>query len=225
MKLTLSFSLLIIFLHLSSCKTIDMVLHPDRYIEIEKCIDEPIVTIFKIDTVKIVNNSGIVNEAIAGHPLTKQLKFTRIGQSYSFKSGESLEIISDGINFSNATFDIETNEVTKEIKLTLVDKNFSKVILTSKCQTIERYDISIIPKIEVAKGLDPEQIVVTPMFDDSCNKIGYQIRYGSEERGCGKVAKKVLKRFNECVDKGPTPPSGGISEKCRIRKKLGLPCK
>lgn len=185
-----------IILLLNSCKSVDMFFHPDNYIS----RDTPREKEYIYDTIRISNSNGEIREAsLTGIKPNKQLVFTSIGQTYNFKSGESIEIVSDGVDFSKTTFDIETNDETKEIKLKLVDKDFSKVYLDSKCQTIVRTGIEFVPKIEVAKGLDPEQIVVTPIFDDDCNRIGFQIRYGSTERGCRKEAKEVLDHFKDCA--------------------------
>ena len=206
-------------LMLTSCKNLDLFFHPSDYIP----RDTPREKEYIYDTIRIYNNNGEIRDALTGDKPSRQLIFTNIGQTYTFKSGDLVEIISDGVDFSKTTFDIETNEETNDIKLRLVDKDYSKVYLDSKCQTIRRTGIDYIPKIEVAKELKPEQIVVTPIFDDDCNKIGYQIRYGSVERGCKKEAKDVLEKFNECT-KIINPPKPKILDKCRLKRKLGIPC-
>lgn len=214
--------ILIIFsviLFLNSCKSLEILLNPDNYIQ----RDEPKVVEIIYDTIKIWNVDGEIKDPLPGMRPTKQIIFNSIGQSYTFKSGEIIEIVSDGVDFSKATFDIETNQETNEIILKLVDKDFSKVYISNKCQTILRSGIDFIPKIELAKGLDPEQIVITPVFDNKCNKIGFQIRYGSIERGCKKEAEEVIKRFNECVKKRSVIKSQNYD--CGLRIKLGIPCK
>lgn len=216
-KITVVISIL---LFLGSCKTVDMILHPNRYIE----RDSPREKEYIYDTIRISNNQGQIEDAVAGFKPQKQLIFTKIGQSYNFKSGESIEIISDGVDFSNTTFDIETDENTKEIKLKLIDKDISKVYLDKKCQTIIRTGIDFVPKVEVAKGLDPEQIIITPIFDNACNKMGYEIRYGSSESGCRKEAKKVLDDFKRCTNTTTPPPPPPPPPKCRLKRKLGIPC-
>lgn len=210
----------VIFL-LNSCKSVDMFFNPNNYIP----RDTPREKEYIYDTIRISNSSGEIREAaVSGIKPNKQLVFTSIGQTYTFKSGETIEIVSDGVDFSKTTFDIETNDVTKEIKLKLVDKDFSKIYLESKCQTIVRTGIDYVPKIEVAKGLDPEQIVVTPIFDDDCNRTGFQVRYGSSERGCKKEAKEVLSRFNDCAKKVNPPLPPPPCPECRLKRKLGIPC-
>ena len=58
-----------------------------------------------------------------------------------------------------------------------------------------------IPQVRLPAGAAPEQVVVTPIVNERCEIYGYQIRYGSEERGCKSVAKEVLKRFGKCFSK------------------------
>lgn len=220
------FVLLSVSLSLVSCRSLDIILNPNNYVK----RDHPIEKEYIYDTVILNNNNGTLtasNKGITGIKPSRQLIFTNIGQSYTIKNGEVIEIISKGINFAQATFDVETNEETNEIKIKLVDKELTKIYIQKKCQSIIRTGINVIPKIEVAKDLNPEQIVITPIFDDICNVIGYQIRYGSVERGCKSEAAEVLKRFNECAQKTQTINNVSkikINERCRLRKKLGLPC-
>jgi len=218
-KIIFVISVILIF---TSCQSIDMLLHPNNYTQKKN----PVIKEYIYDTVKISNFNGELTEpASPGIKPSKQLVFTETGQSYIFKPGETIEIISAGIDFGTSTFDIETNEDTKEIKLTLIDKNNAVVSLTSKCQTIVRTGIDFIPRIELAKDLNPEQVVITPIFDNNCIVIGYQIRYGSTERGCIKEAKEMLTRFQDCV-KNPTKSTGSpkISSDCQLKRKLGIPC-
>ncbi len=216
-----NFLILIMIILLSGCTTWDMMVHPGNYIP----RDTPREKEYIYDTIRITNDNGsITSAAISGLKPAKQLTFSKIGQQYSFKQGETIEIISDGVDFSQTTFDIELNEESKEIELKLVDKDYSKVQLTSKCQTIVRTGIEYVPKIEIAKGLKPEQIIVTPLCDGAGSKIGYEIRYGSEERGCRKEAKQGLLGFKKCRD--DEPPHGGKPgpDPCKLKRKLGIPC-
>mgnify|MGYP005821494989 CR=1 FL=1 len=210
-----------VMLTLTSCQSIDMFLHPENYMP---RTNTPMEKELIYDTVWVSNVDGEIKESIAGIKPSKRLVFSRVGQSYTFKQGETIEVVSEGADFSNSTFDIETNEDTKDIKLTLVDKINSKVVLESKCQTVMRTGIDYVPKIEVSKGLSPEQIVVTPVFDNYCNPIGYQIRYGSTERGCRKEAKDILNRFQDCSKNKPANNIKTISDDCRLKSKLGIPC-
>lgn len=217
--ITTFFCLILIFIN--GCKTTDMIFHPDDFVK----RDSPRQFVYIHDTITIYNDQGEITSVLKGVPVNKKLVFTSVGESYTFKSGEAIEVIMDGIDFSVASFDIITDDNTEDITLKLVDKAFTKVKLESKCQTIVRTGIDYVPKIEIAQGLKPEQIVVTPIFDDSCYTIGYQIRYGSTERGCRKEAKEVLTRFKKCVEgKIYNGKRDNKKDPCRIKRKLGIPC-
>lgn len=220
-SMKVKFLLLILLSTLISCRTFDMILHPNDY---TKRDDNPTVKEIIYDTVKVINDNGNILTAVTGLP-TKRIIFTKIGQSFSFKNGETVEIVLDGIDFAKVTFDIETDLETQDVTLKLVDRDFSKVVLTSKCHTIRRMGNLSIPKIEVASGLKPEQVVITPLFDNSCMVSGYEIRYGSEERGCKEAAKRTLSTFYDCT-KGQNKQTIKSSTKspCSYLRKLGLPC-
>ncbi len=205
---------------LISCRTLDMIFHPSDY---AKRDERPIIAEIVYDTIKVTNKDGNISTAVTGLP-TKRITFTRIGQSFSFKNGETVEMVFEGVDFSIATFDIETNLETQDVTIKLADRDFSKVILTSKCQTIKRIGNFSIPKIEVSAALKPEQVVVTPLFDDSCVVVGYEIRYGSEERGCKTAAMQTLTAFYDCTKSQNKKPTSSPKSPCNYLKKLGLPC-
>lgn len=213
--------ILTILLLANSCKTIDMVFNSDNYIRRDGIRDVEI----RYDTVWLNNNDGNVSNAVvAGIKPTKKIVFDKIGQSYTLYPDETIELITDGVDYNNAAFDIITDVSTKNITLKLIDKDNAKVILTKKCETVERFGIDFVPKIEVAEGLDPEQIVVTPLFDNNCIRTGYEIRYGSIESGCKKEAKNILKRFNDCTGKNQSKQKTKIKDDCKLLRKLGIPC-
>jgi hypothetical protein len=157
--------------------------------------------IYLRDTIKVAMNNDMLEEVYTGARVTKTIVFTDEGQSTTFKEGEPVELIFDGLDMSKYSLDIKHNRSTGEITFSVVDNEDTKVILTEKCEVVERRNTSYLPMIEVAEDLNPEQIIITPIFDNDCNQLGYQIRYGSEERGCRKVALPVLKRFSDCANK------------------------
>lgn len=212
----------ITILSLISCRTLDMIFHPEDYIKRD---EHPTITEIIYDTVKVTNNEGNITTAVTGLP-TKRVTFTKIGQNFTFKNGETVEILLLGVDLAKATFDIETNLETKEVTIKLVDRDFSKVFLSSKCQTIKRIGGFYVPKIEVSPDLKPEQIVITPLFDEDCQVNGVEIRYGSEERGCKEIAKKTLADFIRCSGNQKKLPSQTLQPKspCSYLRKLGLPC-
>lgn len=184
--------------------------------------DAPIETEIIRETIYVNNVDGNLKAVPAGSH-NKILTFSQIGQEYWIKKGENIAIETDNIDFSIASFEFETSEKNQDILMKLVDKDSYRVLLSRKCQTIVRMGTNFIPKIEVQEGLDPEQVVVTPLFDDDCNKVGHEIRYGSTERGCSNVAFSNLKRFRECT--GKTIRSSDPCRDASLCRKLGLnPC-
>ncbi|MEJ5286803.1 MAG: hypothetical protein CH6_1641 [Candidatus Kapaibacterium sp.] len=206
-------------LTLSGCKFIDFVLHPDQYHKSSKVR----VTEYVYDTIKVANKDGNVTTAVAGLP-NKRVVLSEIGQSFTIKKGEIVEFIFN-IDVADATLDITTDLETNDITFKLVQKDTAKVYLTSKCQTVKRYQVGAVPAVEVSPNLRPEQIISTPLFDNNCQMIGYEIRYGSEERGCKKEASEALKRFVECTKYGFKPTNPQQKKRPCVNELLGLPCK
>ncbi len=212
---------IIILISLNSCKTVDMILNSDNYIKRDGVKEVEI----RYDTVIVTNNEGsLTSGVVAGINPKRKIIFDKIGQSYTFVSGETIELITDGVDFGKSAFDVITNGNSNDITIKLIDIEMDKVKLTSKCETIERNGIDFIPKIEVAEGLDPEQIVITPLFDNNCVRTGYQVRYGSSERGCKKEAADVLDRFKKCAGKNQSKQKTKIKDDCIRLRKLGIPC-
>ncbi|MCX7909903.1 MAG: hypothetical protein N2560_10380 [Ignavibacteria bacterium] len=176
----------------------------------------------------VKNNNGnlVLNTAEPGYP-TKKFVFYEAGQTCTLRNGERIELVFENIDFNMYTFEIETDLATQELTLKLVNIEETRVFLSSKCQTIKRMVVGKLPKIELASNLNPEQIVITPLFDDTCNVIGYEFRYGSEESGCKAFAKQTLQKFNDCTKKRTNKTSSSTQKKkvpCP-NELLGLPCK
>lgn len=151
------------------------------------------------DTLSIKNING---EIVSGINKSNPLIFSKIGQEYKFKNGEDVQLIISGIDMEDATFDIITDNLTKDVTIKLVDKRNSKVVFTKKCQTINRYNVESLPSIQINKNLPVEQVIFTPIFDDNCNLIGFQMRYGSQERGCNdSITNEIYRKFIFCTDK------------------------
>lgn len=151
------------------------------------------------DTVIIKNNFG---EVVPGTSVDKELIFSKIGQELKFNNGEEVKLIIKNVDMNTATFEVMTDEATKEVTIRLVDKNNSVIVFTKKCQTINRYNIEVLPKIKLLPELAKEQVISTPIFDENCNIIGFQMRYGSQERGCrDEETNNIYRRFMFCVDK------------------------
>jgi len=134
-------------------------------------------------------------------PRTESLQ--SIGDEIVMKYGESVLIVIDSLNPTAVTIESIVDEATKTVTLRVVDKDKDVVMLTHKCQTVDRIGGGAVafPKINIAEGLALEQVVVTPMCDDKNRLAGYSIRYGAEERGCHVQAQAGLKSFHRCFDK------------------------
>lgn len=79
----------------------------------------------------------------------------------------------------------------------------SKIIkLEKQCETIRWMDPYYLPKITVSEKLEVHQIVITPIMNSKCQKLGYEIRYGSQEvGGCKIEAKEVYDKYYNCIDR------------------------
>ncbi len=140
---------------------------------------------------------------------------SRVGDEVVMNYGEAIFLVLDSLNPAEVTIESTIDETTKTVTLRVVDKNNDIVLLTHKCQTVDRIGggATEFPRIQLAEGLTPEQVVVTPMCDEKNRMAGYSIRYGSEERGCQIQAQASLKSFHRCGDK-PTPePKKGAKNK------------
>ena len=216
--------ILSIALLVNSCDAFDHLMNPDRWVK----RDSPIETVIAPAEIIVSNDTGELGGDIPGVEPKKLIHFTNIGQEYTLKNGEEFKLsYSNSINFAYTTFDVIAND-DNSITIKLVDKDTSRVFLKSKCQIIKRQGIDFIPKIEIAKGLDPEQVIITPIFDDNCVKLGYEVRYGSIEKikgvagGC-REGKKVYNNFKNCLDGKSSPKPLGNGD-CSLCRKLGLPC-
>ena len=179
--------------------------------------------VYVIDTVYIKNDGG---EVISGVRPSRQLKFSKIGQEYKFQNGESIEVILDSIDMNTMTLDMVTDEATKEITLKLIHKDSARVFISERCQTVNRYNTNFIPKVELAKGVPMEQVVSTPICDDDCNVIGYQIRYGSIQGGCRDMeTTQIFRKFKDCQKDGKVSnakSSNKLTDRERLLRKLGF---
>lgn len=160
----------------------------------------------------VLTEDTVVTQATAGGLVYAPAKaktpartesLSEIGDEVTMKYGESVILVLDSLNPANVTIESFIDESTKSVTLRVVDRDKDVVILTHKCQTIDRIGggAPVFPKIQLVEGLTPEQVVVTPMCDDKNRLAGYSIRYGSEERGCDVQAQAGLKSFHRCFDK------------------------
>jgi len=162
------------------------------------------------DTVAVVATGGGLSYAQSSKSKTptRVESLSKVGDEVEVKYGEALLLVLDSLNPGQMTIESIIDESTKTVTLRVVDKSADVVVLTHKCQTIDRVGGGAIefPRIQLAEGLTPEQVVVTPMCDDKNRMAGYSIRYGSEERGCSIQAQAGLRSFHRCGDKPKPEP-------------------
>ncbi|MBM2815746.1 MAG: hypothetical protein HW421_2508 [Ignavibacteria bacterium] len=117
---------------------------------------------------------------------SKEIVFDHLGQSATFKIGQPIILHMINLDPENtdivSKFDYSTGEVTLRVE-TLFDKG--EIRLDNHCQIIN-IGLGDIPKIVPGKGIDKQQIVITPRMDDDCRTIGYEVRAGTIESGCVK---------------------------------------
>ena len=164
------------------------------------------------DTLAIVydvNENKFTTASVGGETiLTIDL---RPGQIYKVEPGKPLDLVFRSINLSVYTLFSRYNEKEDVVELGLVRTAAHKIELNSQCETIRWMDPYYVPKIEVSDELKVHQIVITPIMDDNCEKKGYEIRYGSQDRGgCRSEAEEVFKRYVRCTG-NPKPTSKRIS--------------
>ncbi len=149
----------------------------------------------------------IAGEEIQSKTPNKILLFSSVGETHNFKRGDIVEVITQGINFEDNTFYYTFDKNSDLISMSLKPREACDVKLINKCAVVTWNDPNNIPTIKLADNMKPEQIIITPLFDEDCQRSGYQIRYGSTERGCYSVAKKVLEDFRECIEKNKVRPT------------------
>lgn len=178
-----------------------------------------------LDTVSVRSSDGVLT--LDQTPIKGRLRtfvLSVAGDQAVFYQGEQVGLITSNIDFSQYTIQTTTDKSTNEVTMKVVSLNEIRVYLQRKCDVVEIFNVSQLPQIEIAPGLSPEQIIITPRFekiDKKCYQVGYQIRYGSEENGCSNQAKKVLQDFKGCTSSEPKRRS---TSSC-LRALFGVPCK
>jgi len=148
------------------------------------------------DTVVVrVQDTALVETR--GERPSRVIIFSYPGQEVTFKVGEVIRIVLDGVDLARSRLEGDFTG-SGYVKLRLVNQS-DPVKLKSKCQTIRILQLSI-PTIEVSPEIQGrEQVIVTPVYNKQCEQVGYEIRYGSTERGCWQQAKQVLEEFQRCT--------------------------
>ncbi len=170
------------------------------------------------DTVAAQATAGGLTYTTVSKPKTppRTESLSKVGDEIVMKYGEAIFIVLDSLNPAEVTIESVIDETTKTVMLRVIDKSKDVVILTHKCQTVDRVGggATEFPRIQLADGLTPEQVVVTPMCDEKNRMAGYSIRYGSEERGCQVQAQASLRSFHRCGENvKPDPKKTSAKQK------------
>lgn len=169
-------------------------------------IFKPKVSEIITDTVYVqVNNEGEISyiEPLAALKAQKPYILSKDYDFITINANEKIKIIVDNIDFCSSTLKVEKFDDNNKIKISVLPIT-TEIVLENKCQVQKWYDPYVLPSISIkdkivgGKKEKDQQIVITPIYNKNCERIGFQIRYGSIERGCAKEGKKVVEEFNKC---------------------------
>lgn len=189
---TRMYSLLLFVLAATACNTVQL---PEEYVS--------------GNVVLAVDTDGTFTRRTQSRSAVQDVVFRSERDRAEFFVGDPIRIHAENIDFGNYTFKtvITKNQSGRDkVTMTLERVLENTIRLEEKCQTIFWNNPYYTPVIEISSALQPEQIVLTPVFNDNCRRIGYEIRYGSTERGCVKQAREKLEQFKRCVESDHTPP-------------------
>jgi len=129
------------------------------------------------------------------------------GEIFRISPNTPYHLILDGIDFSVYTLFSKYNEKENYVELGVIRPTSNAIKLENQCETIRWMDSYKVPNIEVGENLEVHQIIITPIMNLNCQKMGYEIRYGSQDLGgCRSKAKEVFDRYYQCVKKNKKAP-------------------
>ncbi len=121
-----------------------------------------------------------------------------------FFVGDTIGLRAENIDFGNYTFitSVRNSEAGRAPVTLKLERILDHTVeLGEICQTVFWNNPYYTPIVRIHDTLRPAQVVLTPVFNESCRMIGYEIRYGSTGRDkCGEEAEEILTRFNHCMD-------------------------
>lgn len=165
--------------------------------------------IVKADVVKPVTGEAIVIEDTI-----------EVGPGFGpvmVQEGKAVRIVFNDFDPTQHRLSTTSGDEPGMVKLEVVGIDDDMIKLDTKCQVVNVYGQGEVPRVRVPPGITPEQIVVTPIVNDNCEIYGYQVRYGSVDRGCKSEAKEVLMRFQKCFGKPP-------SKRVRVSRTVDMDC-
>ena len=163
----------------------------------------------KTEIVKVTNVEGdISTEVVAGRAPQASIRLWREGDVAKIRNNTEANVDVSGFDPESEVIVTEVMDGGNELVLRVAKKSNVKVRLSTKCQVYTIGNTDVLPPIEIAKGLDPQQVVITPLCDGVDSVIGYEIRYGSVDAGCRNAAKKGLERYRLCDERRAKRVSG-----------------
>jgi len=174
----------LVTLLLSSCDSLRHLVRPTK--------PAPVV-----DTVYMQVTTGGFEE-VPRSTSARTAKLRGPGSSTTFRLGDPVALVLEGVNQDSHAIETSLDDESGMVTMRVLSKRDGTVYVTKKCQTFVYSSLTDLPKITVASGLDPEQIIVTPLCDRYGDLYGYELRYGSVERGCNQNARRGLLQFSKC---------------------------
>lgn len=156
-----------------------------------------------------VNDSGelttVIQKSVAGVPMQHKT-LLNLGDRIDFKKGVPFELEVNGFDPQyyklEYTFDDAAQTGSIEVKAI---QQANIVELSSKCSR-KIVTGREIPQVIYTGETDPkEQLIITPVYNKNCEFTGYEIRYGSVDRGCRGESSKILSQLKRCQGDNPQP--------------------
>lgn len=170
------------------------------------------------DTVYLqVTEAGFAEPA--REAVIRQLTLRGEGSEVSFRLGDPVSLIFEGVNVDSHTVETTLDEENNTVTMRVLSRRSGIVSISKKCQTFIYSSLRNLPIVEIKPGLDPEQIVVTPLCDQDGNIYAYELRYGSTQRGCTSVARTGLERFKQCSRSVQEQPKRPITRRKQLTPK------
>ena len=170
------------------------------------------------DTVYLqVTEAGFAEPA--REAVIRQLTLRGEGSEVSFRLGDPVSLVFEGVNVDSHTVETTLDEENNAVTMRVLSRRSGIVSISKKCQTFIYSSLRNLPIVEINPGLDPEQIVVTPLCDQDGNVYAYELRYGSTQRGCTSVARTGLDRFKQCTKSGREQPQQPFTRRKQLTPK------
>lgn len=164
-------------------------------------VDRPKEVISDSKAIQYNTNTNKFETAVTGIEEVKDIEINP-DEIHRIEPDRPFNLILRSVDLSVYTLFSRYNEKEDVVEVGLVRIANHKIELKNQCETIRWMDPYYVPKIEVSDQLKVHQIVITPIMDNNCEKKGYEIRYGSQDRGgCSSQAADVYNRYVNCTKK------------------------